>query len=101
MIDFFTRVVYFSNKTQVKPTELTVEQLKQMLTTNNYSSVISKLMHYAKNVTGSSGYWHKSKKDLKATITQKGPPTIFLLCHVQSITAQSFTTCSTTVNQKK
>ena len=24
-----------------------------------------------------SGYWHKSKEDLKATITQKGPPTIF------------------------
>ena len=34
-------------------------------------------MHYAKNITGSSAYWHKSKEDLKATITQKGPPTIF------------------------
>lgn len=56
--------------------QLTVEQLKQMLTTNSYSSLMSKLMHYAKNITGSSGYWHKSKEDLKATITQKGPPTI-------------------------
>ena len=34
-------------------------------------------MHYAKNITGSSAYWHKSKEDLKAIITQKGPPTIF------------------------
>ena len=56
---------------------LTVEQLKKMLTTNSYSSLMSKLMHYAKNITGSSGYWQKSKEDLKATISQKGPPTIF------------------------
>ena len=56
---------------------LTVEQLKQMLTTNTYSSLMSKLMHYAKNITGSCGYWQKSKDDLKATISQKGPPTIF------------------------
>ena len=57
--------------------QLAVEQLKQMLTSNSYSSLMSKLMHYAKNITGSSAYWHKSKEDLKATITQKGPPTIF------------------------
>ena len=56
---------------------LTVEQLKKMLTTNSYSSLMSKLMHYAKNITGSTGYWQKSKEDLKATIGQKGPPTIF------------------------
>ena len=40
---------------------LTVEQLKKMLTTNSYSSLMSKLMHYAKNITGSTGYWQKSK----------------------------------------
>jgi len=38
---------------------LTVEQLKEMLTTNSYSALMSKLMHYAKNITGSSGYWQK------------------------------------------
>ena len=56
---------------------LTVEQLNKMLPTNSYSSLMSKLMHYAKNITGSTGYWQKSKEDLKATISQKGPPTIF------------------------
>ena len=56
---------------------LTVEQLKKMLTTNSYSSLMSKLMHYSKNITGTTGYWQKSKEDLKATISQKGPPTIF------------------------
>jgi len=38
---------------------------------------MSKLMHYAKNVTGSNSYWHKAKEDLRATIAQVGPPTIF------------------------
>ena len=64
-------------KQHPREAQLTVEQLKQMLTSNSYSSLMSKLMHYAKNITGSSAYWHKSKEDLKATITQKGPPTIF------------------------
>ena len=42
-------------------------------------------MHYVKNVTGSSAYWHKSKEDLKGTITQKGPATIFfyfIMCRI-------------------
>ena len=57
--------------------QITVEQLKQMLASNTYSTLMSKLMHYAKNVTGSNSYWHKAKEDLKATISQVGPPTIF------------------------
>ena len=56
---------------------LSVQQLKQMLTSNTYSTLMTKLMHYSKNVTGSTGYWHKAKEDLKAIITQMGPPTIF------------------------
>ena len=57
--------------------KLTVEQLQQMLKSNSYSTLMSKLMHYAKNVTGSNSYWHKTKEDLRATIAQVGPPTIF------------------------
>jgi len=49
--------------------KLTVEQLQQMLQSNNYSTLMSKLMHYTKNVTGSNSYWHKAKEDLRATIT--------------------------------
>ena len=56
---------------------LTVEQLQQMLKSNSYSTLMSKLMHYAKNITGSNSYWHKAKEDLRATISQVGPPTIF------------------------
>ena len=57
--------------------KLTVEQLKQMLQSNNHSTLMSKLMHYAKNITGSNSYWHKAKEDLRATVAQVGPPTIF------------------------
>ena len=30
-----------------------------------------------KNVTGNDAYWHKAKDDLKAIISQVGPPTVF------------------------
>ena len=71
--------------------KLTVEQLQQMLQSNTYSMLMSKLMHYAKNVTaGSNSYWHKAKEDLRATITQVGPPTIFPLYLVQSTIGLNF-----------
>ena len=38
---------------------------------------MSKLVHYSNNVTGNPGYWNKAKEDLKATIIQVGPLTIF------------------------
>ena len=38
---------------------------------------MSKLMHYAKNVSGTNAYWNRAKDDLKAIITQVGAPTIF------------------------
>ena len=56
---------------------LTLEELKEMLQSNTYSSLMSKLMHYAKNVTGTNAYWNKARDDLKAIINQNGPPTIF------------------------
>ena len=68
---------------------MSVEELKEMLHSKRYSAVMSKLIHYAKNVTGSDAYWQKANDDLKAVISQVGPPTV--LCHVQSITGQSFT----------
>ena len=48
-----------------------------MLQLNTYSTLMSKLMHYAKNVTGNNSYWHKAKEDLQAIIAQVGPSTIF------------------------
>lgn len=48
-----------------------------MLQTNSYHSLMSKLMHYAKNVTGTNAYWNQARDNLKAIINQNGPPTIF------------------------
>ena len=66
------------------PTEanLTIDDLKQMITSDSYEPLISKLMHYSKNVCGTNAYWNRAKDDLKAIITQVGAPTIFGLFHV-------------------
>lgn len=55
----------------------TLEYLKEMLQTNSYHSLMSKLMHYAKNVTGTNAYWNQARDNLMAIINQNGPPTIF------------------------
>ena len=54
---------------------LTFDELKDMLI--SYESLMSKLMHYAKNISGTNAYWNRAKNDLKAIITQVGAPTIF------------------------
>ena len=61
------------------PTEanLTIDELKQMMMSDSYESLISKLMHYAKNVSGTNAYWNRAKDDLKAIITEVVAPTIF------------------------
>ena len=56
---------------------LTIDDLKEMLHSQSYDSLMSKLMHYAKNVSGTNAYWNRAKDDLKAIITQVGAPTIF------------------------
>ena len=47
-----------------------------MLHSQSYGSLMSKLMHYAKNVSGTNAYWNRAKDDLKTIITQVGAPTI-------------------------
>lgn len=56
---------------------LPFDELKDMLISNSYESLMSKLMHYAKNKSGTNAYWNRAKNDLKAIITQVGAPTIF------------------------
>ena len=34
-------------------------------------------MYYSKNVTGTNAYWNQVEEQLKATITQVGPPTVY------------------------
>ena len=57
---------------------LTSEELREMVETNNDSTLLSKVCHYAANITGTPSYRHKVTSDLKAVITQVGPPTYFL-----------------------
>ena len=73
---------------------LSVDDFKEMLQSGNYSQVMSKIMHYAKNVSGTNAYWNESKEQLRAMITQKGSPTIFWPCLVLSFIGQNFTTFS-------
>ena len=56
---------------------LTINDLKGMLHSQSYDSLMSKLMHYAKNVSGTNAYWNRAKDDLESIITQVGAPTIF------------------------
>ena len=51
--------------------------LTQVLQSNSYDSFMSKLTHYAKNVTGINACWNKARDNLKEIIQQKEAPTIF------------------------
>lgn len=56
---------------------LTIQELREMMDLGNYSEIMNKILHYAKNVSGTNAYWNSNKEKLKALITQKGSPTIF------------------------
>ncbi|XP_066915890.1 uncharacterized protein [Clytia hemisphaerica] len=56
---------------------LTIDELQEMIRAGTYSSVMKKLLRYAKNITGTNAYWSQAKEQLKATINQVGSPTIF------------------------
>ena len=55
----------------------TVDELKEMLESNNYSQLINKIQYYAKNISGTNSYWYQIKEQLKATLQQHGAPTSF------------------------
>ena len=56
---------------------LTTSDLQDLWQSNTYSSLMGKLMHYAKNITGTNAYWARIKEDLKTTIKKVGAPTVF------------------------
>lgn len=56
---------------------LSLSDLQEMASHSTYSSLMTKLMRYAKNVCGTNSYWHEAKNQLKATINQVGAPTVF------------------------
>ena len=69
---------------------MTILELREVLQSGSYKTVMSKLLHYSKNVTGTNAYWNQAKQELKTIITQVGSPTIFWTCLVQIFTGQSF-----------
>ena len=54
-----------------------IEELRDMLHSDNYSQFIWKLVYYAKNITGTNSYWYQVKEQLKETLQQVGSLTIF------------------------
>ena len=56
---------------------LTIEELREMASSNNSASFMSKVSRYIANIAGSNAYWHKVKEDLKAIVTNVGTPTFF------------------------
>lgn len=55
----------------------TIEEMREMASSNPSTVFMSKLSRYVANITGSNAYWHKVRNDLKTIITTKGVPTIF------------------------
>ena len=64
-------------KQNIGDSMLTVEELREMLQSNNYTQLMNKLVYYAKNITGTNSYWYQVKEQLKATLHHVGSPTIF------------------------
>ena len=54
---------------------LTIEELREMASSNNTSAFMSKVSRYVANIAGTNAYWHKVKEDLKAIVTNIGTPT--------------------------
>ena len=56
---------------------LTIEELREMASSNNTSAFTSKVSRYVANIAGTNAYWHKVKENLKAIVTNIGTPTFF------------------------
>ena len=75
---------------------LTLSDLREMLPSHSHDSLISKLMCYAKSVSGTNAYWNHVKDDLKSIITQVQDLQQFPgLCRVLTFTGQNFRNSST------
>ena len=56
---------------------LTIDELREMLENKSYSEMMSKMQYYAKQIIGTNSYWYQTMEQLKATLNQLAPPTIF------------------------
>ncbi len=56
---------------------LTIDELCEMVATNNSATLMSKVSRYVGNIAGTNSYWNKVREELKAIITNVGAPTLF------------------------
>ena len=56
---------------------LTIDELREMATSNNANLFMSKVSRYVGNIAGTNAYWNKVREELKAIITSVGAPTLF------------------------
>ena len=75
----------------------TIDDLKEMLHSQSYDSLMSKLMHYAKNVSGTNAYWNRAKDALKESLLKSELQQSSGLYLVLSSIGQNFITCLATM----
>jgi hypothetical protein len=56
---------------------LTIDELREMVASDNTNAFMSKISRYVANLAGSNAYWYKVREDLKAIVTTAGTPTFF------------------------
>ena len=56
---------------------LTIDELREMAASDNANTFMSKVLRYVGNIAGTNVYWNRVREELKAIITNVGPPTLF------------------------
>ena len=56
---------------------LTIHELREMAGNNNSGLFMSKVSRYIANIACTNAYWNKVREELKAIVTNVGPPTLF------------------------
>ena len=56
----------FLDRQNPSEAHLTLDELRQMATSNDSNTSISKISRYVANIAGSNAYWYKVREDLKA-----------------------------------
>ena len=56
---------------------LTIDELREMARSDNYTLFLSKVSRYIGNIAGTNAYWNKVREELKAIIINVGAPTLF------------------------
>ena len=56
---------------------LTIDELREIANSGNANVFMSKLSRYVGNIAGTNAYWNRVREELKAIITNVGPPTFF------------------------